>query len=303
MQQRVKQTKKTNRKISDSVRLNAYAALVVKAALAEDIGSGDITTAAVVTPGMRGECVITAKEDMTVAGLFIAETAFRQLDKDVVFKPFGKDGEYVKKGKTIATVAGRLGALLTAERVALNFLQRLSGIATLTRSFAAKAAPHGARILDTRKTTPCLRMFERYAVRAGGGLNHRFGLFDAVLIKDNHIMAAGGVQKAISRVNEQYQKRMPVEVEVTNLKEAKEAVKAGADIIMLDNMNITDIKKAVRLINGCALIEASGGINIDNVEAVAKTGVDFISVGALTHSAMAADISMEVKRYVAGRKR
>ncbi|MBI5888331.1 MAG: carboxylating nicotinate-nucleotide diphosphorylase [Deltaproteobacteria bacterium] len=299
----MKQTKRTDKKKPGSAGLHDYAALIVKAALAEDIGSGDITTAAIVQPGMRGQCVITAKEDMTVAGLFIAEMAFRHLDKDVVFKPFGKDGEHVKKGHTIATVAGRLGALLTAERVALNFLQRLSGIATLTRRFAAKAAPHGARILDTRKTTPCLRMFERYAVRAGGGSNHRFGLFDAVLIKDNHIKAAGGVQKAISRVNDRYQKRMPVEVEVTSLKETKEAVRAGADIIMLDNMGIADIKKAIKLINGLALIEASGGINIDNVEAVARTGVDFISVGALTHSARAADISMEVTRYAPERKR
>ncbi len=299
----MKQRKKQGKKTSTPAGLNAYAALVVKAALAEDVGSGDITTAAVVGQGTRGQCKIIAKENMTVAGLFIAEMAFRRLDKDVVFKPFGKDGEYVKKGKTIAIVAGRLNALLTAERVALNFLQRLSGIATLTRSFAAKAAPHGARILDTRKTTPCLRMLERYAVRAGNGSNHRFGLFDAVLIKDNHITAAGGVQKAISRVNKMYKKRMPVEVEVTNLKETKEAVKAGADIIMLDNMGIAGMKKAVKLINGMALIEASGGININNVEAVAKTGVDFISVGALTHSAMAADISMEVTRNAPKRKR
>lgn len=283
--------------------LDRYAGMLVKTALAEDVGSGDITTTAVIDPAAIGKAELIAKENMIVAGLFVAEKAFKSLDKNVVFKAHCKDGEAVKKGAVIAAVSGSLPAMLTAERVALNFLQRLSGIATLTNAFVKKTWSARARILDTRKTTPCLRMIERYAVRAGGGCNHRFGLFDCILIKDNHIKAAGGIAEAVSRVNKKYGEAAAIEVEAATLEEARQAARAGADIIMLDNMTPSAVKKALRAINGRALTEASGGITLKNAGKMAKTGVDFISVGGLTHSARAVDISMEVVSYAAKRKR
>lgn len=276
--------------------LYGYAEILVKAALAEDVGPGDITTAAVVDRRLRGTAEILAKEDLIVAGLFVAEKVFRNLDRNAVFKAVCKDGVRVKKNSVIARVSGRLGRLLTAERVALNFLQRLSGIATLTGEFVKRVKPSKARILDTRKTTPCLRKLERYAVKTGGGYNHRFGLFDAVLIKDNHIKAAGGVGEAVKRANKKYREEAAVEVEVSTLKETEEALQAGADIILLDNMTPERIKRALKAIDKRALVEVSGGITLDNVKRAAATGVDFISVGALTHSATAVDISMEVTR-------
>lgn len=274
--------------------LYEYADLLVRAALAEDIGTGDITTEAIVPENAKGECVILAKEDMVLAGLFIAEMVFRYSDKKALFKANFKDGDFIKKGKTIAAVKGKLNALLTGERVALNFIQRLSGIATFTKQFIDKTAATNAKILDTRKTTPCMRLLEKYAVRMGGGYNHRFGLFDCILIKDNHIKAAGGVMEAVAMVNRKYKDGMLVEVEVTNMKEVREALASGADIIMLDNMDEEKIKKALKIIDSRALVEASGGVNIGNVGKIARTGVDFISVGGLTHSAKAVDISMEV---------
>ena len=274
--------------------LVSYAELLVRAALAEDIGSGDITTNAIVRKNETGDAEFMAKEDMIVAGLFIPEMVFRILDKKSVFKARVKEGARAKKGHVIATVHGSLAALLTGERVALNFLQRLSGIATKTHEFAGKIKKTKVRLLDTRKTTPCMRSLERYAVMAGGGTNHRFGLFDLVLIKDNHIKAAGSVTAAIEAVKRRYRDAVPIEVEVTDLDELKEALASGADIIMLDNMGIPMIRKAVKLIEGAAFIEVSGNINLDNIGRVAKEGMDFISVGALTHSARAVDISMEV---------
>ena len=274
--------------------LVGYAELLVRAALAEDIGSGDITTNAIVRKNETGDAEFMAKEDMIVAGLFIPEMVFRILDKKSVFKARVKEGARAKKGHVIATVHGSLAALLTGERVALNFLQRLSGIATKTHEFAGKIKKTKVRLLDTRKTTPCMRSLERYAVMAGGGTNHRFGLFDLVLIKDNHIKAAGSVTAAIEAVKRRYRDAVPIEVEVTDLDELKEALASGADIIMLDNMGIPMIRKAVKLIEGAAFIEVSGNINLDNIGRVAKEGMDFISVGALTHSARAVDISMEV---------
>lgn len=273
--------------------LISYSDLLVKAALAEDIGTGDITTGAIVGKAQKGEAEFIAKEDMIVAGLFIAEKVFKYLDKKAAFTPFYKDGDRVKKGARIATVKARLSAILMGERVALNFVQRLSGIATLTSSFIKKAGPK-VRVLDTRKTTPCLRLLEKYAVKAGGGYNHRFGLFDCVLIKDNHIKAAGSIKKAVEKVNRKYKEGLLVEVEVTDEKEAREAIAAGADIIMLDNMGIAKIRKALKIIDNRALVEASGGVNMENIGAIAGTGIDFISVGALTHSAKAVDISLEV---------
>ncbi len=273
--------------------LDEYSDILVKAALAEDIGTGDITTDATVGVKSRGAAVFMAKEDCVLAGVFIAEKTFKHLG-GISFNAFLKDGDRVKKGDRIAEVSGRLAAILKGERVALNFLQRLSGIATNTDRYVRKVAGTKAKVLDTRKTTPCLRMLEKYAVKTGGGYNHRFGLFDAILIKDNHIKAAGSVKKAVNRVNRRYGEGVVVEVETTNLREVREALSCGADIIMLDNMDAARIKKALKIIKGRALVEASGGITMDNIEEVARTGVDFISVGGLTHSAKAVDISLEV---------
>ena len=283
--------------------LEKYTARVVEAALSEDAGTGDITTMSIVGPAQRGEAVMVAKESFIVAGLFVADSVFKHIDPKVSFRPMFTDGDAVRKGQAIAEVSGRLSTILTGERVALNFLQRLSGIATLTAAFVKKAEKTGATILDTRKTTPCLRPFERYAVRAGGGKNHRFGLFDSVLIKDNHIEAAGGVAIAVSRARAGVPAGSLIEVEVTNQRELKEAISAGADIIMLDNMSVERIRKAVKLIAKGALTEASGSMSLDNVGAVARTGVDFISVGALTHSARSVDISMKVVGHGAKRGR
>ena len=283
--------------------LEKYTARVVEAALSEDAGTGDITTMSIVGHAQRGKAVMVAKESFIVAGLFVADSVFKHIDPKVSFRPMFTDGDAVRKGQAIAEVSGRLSTILTGERVALNFLQRLSGIATLTAAFVKKAEKTGATILDTRKTTPCLRPFERYAVRAGGGRNHRFGLFDSVLIKDNHIEAAGGVAIAVSRARAGVPAGSLIEVEGTNQRELKEAISAGADIIMLDNMSVERIRKAVKLIAKGALTEASGSMSLDNVGAVARTGVDFISVGALTHSAPSVDISMKVVGHGAKRGR
>lgn len=279
---------------NDIPGLVEYAGVLIDAALAEDIGESDITTDAIVKGTEAGKAELIAKEDMIVAGLFVAETVFKRLDRKTVFKAGFKDGDRVKKGKVVATVAGRLSVLLTGERVALNFLQRLSGIATKTSQYKNAMGSSMVKLLDTRKTTPCLRPLEKYAVLAGGGTNHRMGLYDSVLIKDNHIMAAGSITKAVEAVKKEYGNGIPIEVEVTSLDETREALTAGANIIMLDNMGVPLMKKAKKLIGKKALIEASGNINIDNIGAVAKTGVDFISVGALTHSAKAIDMSMEI---------
>lgn len=279
---------------NDIPGLLEYASILVDAALAEDIGEGDITTRAIVKKGQEGKAEFIAKEDMTVAGLFIAELAFIRLDKKAVFKARYKDGAKVKKGEVIATVSGALGTLLTGERVALNFLQRLSGIATKTSAFVKAMKSPKTLLLDTRKTTPCLRPLEKYAVVAGGGTNHRLGLYDSILIKDNHIMAAGSVTAAVEAVRKKYKDTVQIEVEVTDLSETKEAVSCGVDMIMLDNMTVPVMKKAMSLIKDTALVEASGNIDINNIAAVAATGVDFVSVGALTHSAKSIDISMEV---------
>ncbi|MBI5681635.1 MAG: carboxylating nicotinate-nucleotide diphosphorylase [Deltaproteobacteria bacterium] len=275
---------------------------IIKTAVKEDIGSGDITTNAILKAGGRGSAEIIAKENLIIAGLSAAEEVFRQIDKTAVFKPLAKDGKKVKKGQCIAEVKGNLKTLLTGERAALNFLQHLSGIATLTHQFADKVKDYDVKILDTRKTAPGLRILEKYAVRCGGGFNHRFGLYDAILIKDNHIAAAGGIKNAILLARKNAPKKK-IEVEVKDFKELKEAIESKVDIIMLDNMKPSQIKRAVSLIrltshpSHLTLIEASGGINLKNAREIAKTGVDFISVGALTHSARAVDISMKVKRY------
>lgn len=282
-------------------RLYGYTTLMVEAALAEDVGAGDITTDPIVPPGVKGSCEVIAKEDMVVAGLFVAEAVFKSLDPKASLRAGARDGDLVKKGVVIATVRGSMRALLTGERVALNFLQRLSGVATLARKFSEKASRSGIEVLDTRKTTPCMRMLEKYAVFAGGGVNHRYGLFDRVLIKDNHIAAAGGIREAVSRVRSS-SPGVPVEVETRTLKEVREALEAGAEVIMLDNMPSGRMKKAVGLIAGRARVEASGGVTIDKIAKIAAAGVDCVSVGGLTHSAPAVDISMKMNKGHGKRK-
>lgn len=267
---------------------------IIETALAEDIGSGDITTMAVVDRNAGGSAEIIAKEDIVVAGILIAEAVFKTIDAKIEFKALAEDGDTLRNGAAIARVSGRISAILTGERVALNFLQRLSGIATLTHRFVNNVKGFKVKILDTRKTTPGLRILEKYAVRMGSGFNHRFGLCDAVLIKDNHIAAVGSIVEAVFRAREHAPKDMLIEVEVKNLDEVKEAIIAGADVIMLDNMKPSVMKKAVEIIGKTALVEASGGVALNNIRAIATTGVDFISVGALTHSARAVDISLEM---------
>jgi nicotinate-nucleotide pyrophosphorylase (carboxylating) len=275
--------------------LAEYTDMVVLAALAEDVGSGDITTQMIVGERKRGRASIRAKEDMVVAGNFVAGRVFTHIDDGLKYTEIVADGKKVRGGRVIAEVSGRLASILTAERVALNFLQRLSGIATLTASFVEKAGGR-ASIMDTRKTTPCMRILERYAVKAGGGTNHRFGLYDAVLIKDNHIAAAGGVAKALKKIKKSNIEGKTVEIEASSLGEVREALKGGgADVILLDNMDAKKLKSAVKLARGRALTEASGGVTIKNVAQISRTGVDRISIGALTHSAKAMDISLRVE--------
>ncbi len=267
---------------------------LVRAALDEDIGPGDITTTLCIPEGTRAAATVLAKQPGIVAGLALGGLAFKLLDPGAVWTPLVRDGDRVGEGRTpLARVEGDARALLTAERVALNFLQRLSGVATLTAQFAAQTAGTRARVVDTRKTTPGLRMLEKYAVRMGGGFNHRLGLYDCVLIKDNHIRAAGGIGAAVGRARAQVPHTMKVEVEASTLAQVDEALEAGADIILLDNMALETMRRAVQTIGGRAVSEASGGLTLDRVAAIAATGVDVLSVGALTHSAPALDISLD----------
>lgn len=267
---------------------------IVKRALREDIGTGDITTGSIVPENYVTIGFIRAKEPGVAAGLDVAAEVFLQLCPDISFQPRVRDGDRVAAGQLMAMVEGDARAILTGERVALNFLQRMSGIATRTARLSELIAGEKARLVDTRKTTPGIRLLEKYAVRVGGGFNHRFGLYDAVLIKDNHIKVAGNIAGAIARARSKAPFSMSVEVEVESLEGVEEAVRAGADIIMLDNMPPEAMKKAVELVGGRALLEASGGVNEETILAVAKTGVDFISVGSLTHSVKALDISLDV---------
>jgi nicotinate-nucleotide pyrophosphorylase (carboxylating) len=267
---------------------------IISRALAEDIGHGDITTQITVDPDAEGKAVIVAKEDMVLCGIDVFLEVFLTLDPSIDFSCEYMDGDTVSDGDIIAELEGPLDTLLTGERVALNLLQRMSGIATLTSKYAAAVSGTKARILDTRKTTPGLRALEKYAVTVGGGYNHRFGLYDGILIKDNHIAAAGGIKKAVESARESAPHTLKIEVECTTPAQVKEALAAGADIIMLDNMDNKAMKSAVKTIAGKAAVEASGNMILERVADVAKTGVDFISVGALTHSAPAIDISMRV---------
>ena len=269
---------------------------IIRRALEEDIRSGDVTTACALTGGETGKATALAKEDLVVAGLDVFRDVFRLRDAGIAFRAALKDGDRVPRGTVLAVVQGSLASILTAERVALNLFQRMCGVATLTRQFVDAAAGTKAEILDTRKTMPGLRILDKYAVRVGGGRNHRYGLYDGILIKDNHIEAAGGIGKAVRRVRERAPLLARIEVEARTLAEVREALAAGADVIMLDNMPVDAMRKAVALIDGRALVEASGNVTLVTVKAIASTGVDFISSGALTHSARASDISLKVKR-------
>ena len=268
---------------------------LIDLALTEDIGLGDITTEATVSPSQKGSGAIIVEDDGVIAGLPIAQRVFEKIDSSLDFRGLVSDGDYVQKMTPIAEVNGRAKSILTGERTALNFLQRLSGTATLTAQFVAAAAKYDVNIVDTRKTTAGWRAIQKYAVRMGGGHNHRFGLYDGVLIKDNHIIAAGRVAQAIERARLAVPHTMKIEVEVETLDQVEAALRAGADILLLDNMPVNLMRDAVEKIAGGALTEASGGITLDCVEAVAATGVDLISVGALTHSAMPLDMSLDLE--------
>ncbi|MCL6634840.1 MAG: carboxylating nicotinate-nucleotide diphosphorylase [Peptococcaceae bacterium] len=268
---------------------------LIEHCLYEDIGTGDLTTNSIVPPDAVSTGYVIAREEGVVAGLPLAEMVFRRLDPSVEFRAKVRDGDRLERGRVLAEVCGNARAILSGERLALNFLQRLSGIATATARLVSLVAGEKARIVDTRKTTPGLRMLEKYAVRVGGGHNHRFGLYDAVLIKDNHIKMAGGIRAAVEAARRGSPHTARIEVEVEDLNSVREALAAGADIIMLDNMDLAAMREAVALVDGRALLEASGGINEENIRAVAETGVDLISVGALTHSVKALDISLDIK--------
>ena len=266
---------------------------IVRRALAEDLGWGDVTTEATVDAELRAHGVLVAKCECVIAGLDVAAETFRQLDPAALITVNQPDGTRVKHGDIVAEVRGAAGAMLTAERTALNFLQRMSGIATLTRKFVDAAAGRIV-ILDTRKTTPTLRTLEKYAVRAGGGTNHRNGLDDAIMIKDNHIRLAGGVEAAMQRMKAA-RDDMPIEIEAQSMEQVDLALAARANCIMLDNMSIADMREAVRRIAGRAKVEISGGVTLDRIPELASTGADYVSVGALTHSAPAADLSFELE--------
>ena len=267
---------------------------IVRYALAEDIGTGDITSLLTVDSETQGRAVFVSKTNGIVAGIPVVERVFLQIDPGLRFEALVEDGEMIEKGQNLCIIEGSAQSLLTAERVALNFLQRLSGIATKTAEFVALAVGTKARIVDTRKTTPGLRSLEKYAVRVGGGRNHRFGLYDAVMIKDNHIQAAGGIAQAMERLLSQVSHTLSITIECDTLEQVQEAIDAGADILLLDNMSLEMLQEAVELVDGQAMTEASGGVNESTVSAIAQTGVDIISVGALTHSATALDISMDL---------
>jgi nicotinate-nucleotide pyrophosphorylase (carboxylating) len=268
----------------------------VAAALEEDLGSvGDITTDAIIPANAQGEASIIVRKPGVIAGLDLAEATFKSLDPDVRFTRIVEDASKVEAGGIIANLAGKTRALLTGERTALNFLGLLSGIATLTATYVAAVEGTRAKIVETRKTTPGLRAPEKYAVRCGGGMNHRFGLYDAVLVKDNHIAAAGGLADALNTLRTAVGHLVKIEVEVDTLDQLEEALRFPIDAVLLDNMDVGTLKKAVASVKGRVVTEASGGVTLENVGEIAKTGVDLISVGALTHSARSLDSSLEWK--------
>jgi nicotinate-nucleotide pyrophosphorylase (carboxylating) len=266
---------------------------IVRRALAEDLGWGDVTTEATVAAGLKARGVVLAKSPCVVAGVDVAAEAFRQLDPAVVFTVRKGDGSSCAPGDIVAEVSGSAASMLTAERTALNLMQRMTGIATMTRRYVDATGGH-ITILDTRKTTPTLRALEKYAVRAGGGTNHRGGLDDGILIKDNHVRLAGGLAEAVRRMKAANQE-MPIEVEAQSLDQVDEAIQSGADIILLDNLTTDQIKDALARIAGRAKVEISGGVTLERIPELARTGADYVSIGALTHSAPAADLSFELE--------
>lgn len=273
--------------------------LIVTQALAEDLAAGDVTTTALISPELEGQGIITVEEEGILAGIEVAEEVFRQVDPGIHFEKLAFDGEKLSPGKAVAQVSGKAASILQAERTALNFLQHLSGIATETRRYVEAVSGTKAKILDTRKTVPGLRLLEKYAVRVGGGQNHRRSLGDGILIKDNHLAALRsqglGIGEVVKIARQNAPHTLRIEVEVEALEQVEEALRAGADVIMLDNMPLDQMRQAVGLVQGRALIEASGGINLGNVRQVAETGVDFISIGALTHSIRALSFSLSLQ--------
>lgn len=267
---------------------------IIGLAIEEDIATGDITTNSLIPSTSRATAQMTMKADGVVSGLDIARKVFEYLDKDILWTPYVKEGDKVKKGDIIVDIAGSYRCLLTGERTALNILQRMSGIATATAVYVKELEGSETKLLDTRKTAPGMRILDKMAVKAGGGTNHRMGLFDMALIKDNHIKVAGGIINAVKQVRDRIPAGVRIEVEVTNLNEVQQALETGAEIIMLDNMDNTTMAEAVRIIGKKAETEASGNMNVSRIREVAATGVNFISVGALTHSVTALDISMNI---------
>lgn len=278
-----------------SIDLRFAVANIVRTALAEDIGTGDVTTLATVSPEARGRAQIVAKAAGVLAGMPVVEEVFRQVSPEIKVCPAVAEGVYFAPGDVLCEIEGPAQAILTGERVALNFLQRLCGIATRTARLVMQVEGTGAQIVDTRKTTPGLRLLEKYAVTVGGGRNHRMGLYDAVMIKDNHIVAVGSITTAVQRARKAVPHTMTVTVECQTLEQVDEALQAGADILLLDNMDIATLTEAVRRSKGHALTEASGGITEETAAEIARTGVDLLSVGALTHSAPAVDMSLEFR--------
>ncbi|MBC7320891.1 carboxylating nicotinate-nucleotide diphosphorylase [bacterium] len=267
---------------------------IVSLALEEDIGIGDITTDIIIDEGLKGKAYIKAKENGILCGCEVVREVFRSIDDTLVLRFLKSDGEEVFSGEKVIFIEGKVKSILKGERVALNFLSHLSGIATATNKFV-KLLPPSVKILDTRKTLPGLRLLEKYAVRVGGGKNHRFGLYDGILIKDNHIIAVGGVRKALEIAKRNAPHYMKIEIETATLEDVREALEGGADIILLDNMSIDEIREAIKIINGRAQIEVSGGINSDNIEQLVGLPIDFISIGAITHSTKALDFSLTLE--------
>jgi nicotinate-nucleotide pyrophosphorylase (carboxylating) len=268
---------------------------IIDIALDEDIQSGDITTEAIINKSQKADALIKAKEDGIIAGLPIAEQVFRKLDPNLIWNPLANDGDKIKSSEILVKFSGKYCALLSAERTALNFLQRMSGIATQTNLFVSLIKDSKTKILDTRKTIPGHRLLDKYAVKMGGGTNHRIGLFDLVMIKDNHIKVAGSITNAVEQIRGKYGNKFRIEVETTNLDEVNEALQCKVDIIMLDNMTNETMRESVKLINGKAKTEASGNMTIERIKSTAEIGVDFISIGMLTHSVKALDISMYIE--------
>jgi nicotinate-nucleotide pyrophosphorylase (carboxylating) len=270
--------------------------LLIEIGLKEDVNTGDLTTDLLVPASIQTTAIMIAKADGIIAGIKVAEAVFLKLDPTIEFIAEVSEGSVIRNGDLICTIKGSYRALLTGERLALNFLQRISGIATETAKFVEAVRGFKIKILDTRKTVPGLRFLDKYAVKAGGGSNHRMGLYDMIMIKDNHISIAGSITQAVEAIRPSVPDNMKIEVETTTLEEVEEALQAGADIIMLDNMDIKTMQKAVLIINGKAQTEASGNMNLEKIKEVAATGVDFISIGALTHSVTALDISLIIKK-------